>query len=104
MTLEDSVLRHRLAVLQRAAALGNVSQACREFGISRALFYRWRTRFTRYGRDGLRPRADPAQPVAPLSQRRPWSTRSWPTPCCGRPSARCASRPNCASPAGVGGR
>lgn len=56
MTLEDSVLRHRLAVLQRAAALGNVSQACREFGISRALFYRWRKRFTRYGHDGLRPR------------------------------------------------
>ncbi len=56
MTLEDSVLRHRLTVLQRAAALGNVSQACREFGISRTLFYRWRKRFTRYGQDGLLPR------------------------------------------------
>jgi len=56
MTLEESVLRHRLAVMQRAAALGNVSQACREFEISRTLFYRWRKRFTRYGRDGLRPR------------------------------------------------
>ncbi|MDR7548265.1 MAG: IS481 family transposase [Armatimonadota bacterium] len=61
MTLEDSVLRHRLAVMHRAAALGNVSQACREFGISRTLFYRWRRRLTRYGPDGLRPR--PTRPT-----------------------------------------
>ncbi len=34
MTLEERVLRHRLTVIQRAAALCNVSQACLEFGIS----------------------------------------------------------------------
>jgi hypothetical protein len=42
MTLEDSVRRHRLAILQHAALLGNVTQTCREAGISRTLFYRWR--------------------------------------------------------------
>ncbi|MDR7559682.1 MAG: helix-turn-helix domain-containing protein [Armatimonadota bacterium] len=61
MTLEDSVLRHRLAVMHPAAALDNVSQACREFGISRTLFYRWRRRLVRYGPDGLRPR--PTRPT-----------------------------------------
>ncbi|MDR7483701.1 MAG: helix-turn-helix domain-containing protein, partial [Armatimonadota bacterium] len=61
MTLEDRVLRHRYAVIQRAAALGNVSQACREFGISRPLFYRWRKRLVRSGPEGLRPR--PVRPT-----------------------------------------
>jgi hypothetical protein len=61
MTLEDSVRRHRLAILQRAALLGNVTQACREAGISRTLFYRWRRRYLRYGGDGLRPR--PTRPT-----------------------------------------
>ena len=56
MTLEDSVRRHRLAILQRAALLSNVTQACREAGISRTLFYRWRRRSLRYGAEGLRPR------------------------------------------------
>ena len=61
MTLEDSVRRHRLAILQRAALLGNVTQACREAGISRTVFYRWRKRFLRYGLDGLLPR--PTRPT-----------------------------------------
>jgi hypothetical protein len=37
----------RLHVIQRAATLGNVSRACREAGISRALFYRWQQRLER---------------------------------------------------------
>jgi len=63
MTLEDSVswpgrqdgyeLRKR--VMGRAQVLQNVAQACREFGISRTLFYRWRKRFLAYGPDGLHP-------------------------------------------------
>ena len=61
MTLEDSVRRHRVAILQRAAVLDNVTQACREAGISRTLFYRWRRRYLRYGADGLRPR--PSRPT-----------------------------------------
>lgn len=61
MTLEDSVRRYRVAILQRAALLGNVTQACREAGISRTLFYRWRRRYLRYGVEGLRPR--PTRPT-----------------------------------------
>ena len=61
MTLEDSVRRHRVAILQRAALLGSVTQACLEAGISRTLFYRWRRRYLRYGADGLRPR--PSRPT-----------------------------------------
>lgn len=56
MTLEESILGMRLRVIHRAQELGNVSAACREAGISRTLFYRWRTRFERYGPDGLHPR------------------------------------------------
>ncbi len=56
MSLEASVHAFRLRVIARAQALGNVSQACREFGISRTLFYRWRRRYLAYGPDGLYPK------------------------------------------------
>jgi|TARA_Y100000031_G_scaffold152567_1_gene195942 transposase len=56
MTLEDKVHATRLLALQRAEELGNVSAACRELGISRSLFYRWKNRYERYGRDGLHPK------------------------------------------------
>ena len=44
MTLEDKVRGLRLQVIRRAQELGNVSQACRDAGIFRALFYRWQKR------------------------------------------------------------
>ena len=56
MTLEASVHAFRLRVIARAQVLGNVSQACREFGISRTLFYRWQRRYLAYGPDGLYPK------------------------------------------------
>ena len=56
MTLESSVHAYRLRVIARAQALGNVSQACREFGVSRTLFYRWQRRYLAYGPDGLYPK------------------------------------------------
>jgi transposase InsO family protein len=56
MTLEDSVQTQRLHAMRRATELGNVSAACRELGISRALFYRLKRRFDRYGADGLHPK------------------------------------------------
>jgi transposase-like protein len=43
----------RLRVIERAQVLGNVSAVCRELGISRTLFYRWRSRLERYGVDGV---------------------------------------------------
>jgi transposase InsO family protein len=62
MTLEDKVHVTRLHVLQRAKDLGNVSAACREAGISRTLYYRWKKRFERYGGDGLHPRRIATRP------------------------------------------
>ena len=56
MTLDDSVHAYRLRVMARAHALGNVTRACEEAGISRTLFYRWRRRYTAYGAPGLHPR------------------------------------------------
>jgi transposase InsO family protein len=66
MTLEDKVHTFRLRVLKRAEELGNVSAACREAGISRTLYYRWRKRFTHYGIDGLHPRRTAARPGRPV--------------------------------------
>ena len=56
MTLEDSVVAHRLRVMKGAQQLGNITETCRLYGVSRTLFYRWRRRFITYGQDGLRPR------------------------------------------------
>ena len=56
MTLEAGVDAFRLRVIARGQGLGNVSQACREFGISRTLFYRWQRRDLAYGPDGLYPK------------------------------------------------
>jgi transposase InsO family protein len=67
MTLEDSVQALRLHVFRRADELGNVSAACREAGVSRALFYRWKQRFSRYGADGLHPKRTQTRPGRPPS-------------------------------------
>jgi len=65
MTLEDKVHAFRLHVLRRAGELGNVSAACRELGISRTVFYRWKKRFSMYGADGLHPRQTGTRPGRP---------------------------------------
>lgn len=49
MTLEKSVVVHRLHLLRLAEQLGSVTQACRQQGVSRTLFYRLRRRLLRYG-------------------------------------------------------
>jgi Helix-turn-helix domain len=61
MTLDESVHGMRLRVIERAQVVGNVSAVCRELGISRTLFYRWRTRLERYGIDGIRAGCVPAR-------------------------------------------
>ena len=67
MTLDESVQGMRLRVIARAQVLGNVSAVCREVGISRTLFYRWRKRVEQYGPDGVHPRRQRAQPGRPAS-------------------------------------
>src|SRR2546428_6406277 len=65
MPLDDSILGLRLRVMRRAQEAG-VSAACREAGISRTVFYRWRKRLERYGPDGLHPRRRHAQRGRPV--------------------------------------
>ena len=66
MTLDESIQGLRLRVMRRAEQVGNVSQVCREFGISRTLFYRWRRRVERYGVEGLHPRRTQARRGRPV--------------------------------------
>src|SRR2546426_1159136 len=73
MTLDDSILGLRLRVMRRAQEAG-VSAACREVGISRTVFYRWRKRLERYGADGLHPRRRPP-PRGPPGQLAPEGER-----------------------------
>jgi hypothetical protein len=85
MTLDESVHGMRLLVIERAQVLGNVSAVCRELGISRTVFYRWRKRLERYGVDGVhprRPRAQVGRPVAtaPEVERLVLGSRSAPRP------------------------
>jgi transposase InsO family protein len=56
MTLEHSIQGYRLQVLAEATQIGNISAVCRQFGISRTVFYEWRRAFHLYGRDALRPK------------------------------------------------
>ena len=85
MTLDESVVQLRLHALTRALEEGNVSAVCRQLGISRTLFYRWRKRYIRYGTDGLRPklrsrqRGRPAQVPHHLERRVIALALAWPT-------------------------
>jgi hypothetical protein len=61
-----------------------VTEACRQLGLSRTLFYRWRRRYLRYGADGLKPRpprrARPTQqPPAAVEDAVLGYARLWPT-------------------------
>ncbi len=73
MTLDESVHGMRLRVIERAQVLGNVSAVCRELGISRTLFYRWRKRLERYGGDGVHPRRARGRAGRPVATPPRWS-------------------------------
>ena len=49
--------RMRMAWFKRFEQIGNVSQVCREFGISRKTFYKWWPHYAREGLSGLRDRS-----------------------------------------------
>ena len=56
-------MKARLRMLQHAQRVsGNVSQTCRFFGVSRALFYIWKKRYEKNGLAGLRDQASEATP------------------------------------------
>jgi transposase-like protein len=54
MNAEDQLIRHRLSVLEPAQTLGNVSEACRQRGVSRTQFYEYKRRFQTHGLEGLK--------------------------------------------------
>lgn len=65
MTTSTEIIFHRrVRLLELAAELGNVSEACRQFGVSRTRYYEWKKVADRYGLEALVPkdRRRPAQP------------------------------------------
>ncbi len=54
MTAEEKIAHQRLSVLQLAEALGNVSEACRQRGMTRTQFYEYKRRFQTHGIEGLK--------------------------------------------------
>ena len=46
--------RIRLAWFKRYGEIGNISQVCREFGISRKTFYKWWPYYAKEGLPGLK--------------------------------------------------
>ena len=67
MTAEEKLARHRLSVLELAEVLGNVSEACRQRGMSRSQFYEYKRRFQTHGLEGLKD-------LPPVHKTHPWTT------------------------------
>jgi transposase InsO family protein len=56
MTPDEVIFHRRVQCLAHAARAGNVSEACRVFGISRTTFYEWSNTAAAYGLEGLMPK------------------------------------------------
>ena len=70
MTHEDIVYDRRVRVIEYAAKIGNVAEACRVFGVSRKSYYEWISKAEQYGLSALLPkgRRTPHQPNAMSSE------------------------------------
>lgn len=70
MTHEDIVYDRRVRLLEHAARIGNVAEACRVFGVSRNTYYGWLDKAEQYGLSALLPkeRRKPHQPNAMSSE------------------------------------
>lgn len=66
MTHEDIVYDRRVRLIEHAAKIGNVAEACRVFGVSRKTYYEWLNKAEQYGLSALLPRdrRRPHQPNA----------------------------------------
>jgi len=53
MTKAQRDIRRKLRILTYAKEIGNISKACRYFGISRQGFYKWEKAYAAYGEKGL---------------------------------------------------
>ena len=45
--------RRKLVILNYAEGIGNVKEACRDLGVSRSSFYRWKKAYAKNGWKGL---------------------------------------------------
>ena len=70
MTHEDIVYDRRVRLIEHAAKIGNVTQACQVFGVSRKTYYEWLKKAEQYGLSALLPkdRRKPHQPNAMNSE------------------------------------
>ncbi len=50
---ERELARRRRSLLELAEELGNVTEACRKYGISRTQFYKYKRRYEEEGLEGL---------------------------------------------------
>lgn len=46
-------IRRKLRILDPVKKIGNIRKTCRYFGVSRAIFYRWRDAYDQFGEEGL---------------------------------------------------
>ena len=69
MTPDQIIAHRRRRLLELADELGNVSEACRQMGVSRTRYYEWKHLAERYGLDALTPK----------SRRRPQLPNATPT-------------------------
>jgi transposase InsO family protein len=53
MTQAQRDIQRKLRILNYAAEIGNISKACRYFGISREIFYQWKRSYAHQGEAGL---------------------------------------------------
>jgi transposase-like protein len=52
----DAAVRRRVELLASVKQLGNVTQACRQAGVTRDTYYRWKRLYDELGEAGLRPK------------------------------------------------
>jgi len=51
---EERAVKRKVRILKYADELGNISKACRYFGIPRSIFYVWRNAYRANGEESLR--------------------------------------------------
>jgi len=70
VTHEDIVYDRRVRLIEHAARINNVAEACRVFGVSRKTYYEWVKKAQAYGLSALLPRGrrKPHQPNAMSSE------------------------------------
>ena len=56
MTVSEREIKRKLRVLNYAKEIGNISKACRFYGLSRQAFYKWKRAYEKFGEPGLAPK------------------------------------------------